>query len=52
MAGFTEDEKVLIGMVLDTIKLWWNAVPGSIPERTHRDKLIELIGVAKEESEK
>ncbi len=23
MAGLTEDEKVLIGMVLDTVKLWW-----------------------------
>jgi hypothetical protein len=52
MAGLTSKEKVMIGKVLDTVKLWWNAVPGSIEEEKYRDVIVELIGVVKDESEK
>ena len=51
MAGFTDEEKATFTEILDTVKKWWQAPSGSIPERTYRDRLVDLIEVVKEESE-
>ena len=38
-----EKEKVRVARMLDLVKRWWNSVPGSIPERTLRDQIVEEI---------
>lgn len=47
----TPKEKAALANMLTAFKRWWSDVPGSIPERTHRDELVDSIEKMQEATE-